>query len=137
MGVTNVLKIKHLANFPYLYQPLFYFSKTTIDVSPLVKIKDPKCHHFIIISQPAGRGSTAIVVTTAGALRLLPKIERDLGTERARLGTFRGLGTERARLGTFRGFGTERARLGTFKKNLKKLSFFYSKRAETGSKPEV
>ena len=38
---------------------------------------------------------------------------------------------------TFRGFGTERARLGTFKKNLKKLSFFYSKRAETASKPEV
>ena len=38
---------------------------------------------------------------------------------------------------TFRGFGTERARLGTFKKNLKKLSFFYSKRAETGPKPEV
>ena len=91
-----------------------------------------------------------MVVTTAGALRLLPKIERGLGTERARLGTFRGLGTERARLGTFsgfdterarlgtfRGFGTERARLGTFKKNLKKLSFFYSKRAETAPKLEV
>ena len=46
-------------------------------------------HHFI--SQPAGRGSTAMVVTTAGALPLLPKIERGLGTERARLGTFRGL----------------------------------------------
>ena len=56
-----------------------------------------------------------MVVTTADALRLLPKIERGLGTERARLGTFRGLGTERARLGTFRGFGTERARLGTFR----------------------
>ena len=37
-----------------------------------------------------------------------------LGTERARLGTFRGFGTERARLGPFRGFGTERARLATF-----------------------
>ena len=49
----------------------------------------------------------------SGALRLLPKIERGLGTERARLGTFRGFGTERARLGTFRGFGTERARLDT------------------------
>ena len=46
--------------------------------------------------------------------RLRAKIERRLGTERARLGTFRGFGTERARLGTFRGFGTERARLGTF-----------------------
>ena len=91
-----------------------------------------------------------MVVTTAGALRLLPKIERGLGTERARLGTFRGLGTERARLGTFsgfdterarlgtfRGFGTERARLGTFKKNLKKLSFFYSKRAPSPAKTEV
>ena len=44
------------------------------------------------------------LVTTAGALRLLPKIERGLGTERARLGTFRGFGTERARVGTFRGF---------------------------------
>ena len=65
-----------------------------------------------------------MVVTTAGALRLLPKIKR-------------GLGTERARLGTFRGFGTERARLGTFKKNLKKLSFFYSKREKTSPKPEV
>ena len=39
--------------------------------------------------------------------------------------------------GIFRGFGTERARLGTFKKKLKKMSFFYSKRAETASKPEV
>ena len=38
---------------------------------------------------------------------------RDFCTERARLGTFRGFGTERARLGTFRGFGTERARLAT------------------------
>jgi len=47
------------------------------------------------------------------------------------------LGTERARLGTFRGFGTERARLGTFKKNLKKMLFFYSKRAKTRAKPEV
>ena len=69
--------------------------------------------------------------------RLRAKIERGLGTERARLGTFSGFDTERARLGTFRGFGTERARLGTFKKNLKKLSFFYSKRAETAPKPEV
>ena len=59
------------------------------------------------------------------------KIERGLCTELARLGTFRGFGTECARLGTFRGFGTERARLGTFKKNLKKMLFFYSKRAET------
>ena len=40
-------------------------------------------------------------------------------------------------VGTFSGFGTERARLGTFKKNLKKLSFFYSKRVETAPKPEV
>ena len=50
-----------------------------------------------------------MVVTTAGANRLLSKIERGLSTERASLGTFRGLGTERARLGTFSGFGTERA----------------------------
>jgi len=42
---------------------------------------------------------------------------RGFGTERARLGTFRGLCTERARLGTFRGFGTERARLGTLNQN--------------------
>ena len=45
--------------------------------------------------------------------KISPKIERSLGAERARLGTFRGFGTERARLGTFRGFGTERARLDT------------------------
>ena len=51
---------------------------------------------------------------------------KGFGTERVRLGTFRSFGTERARLGTFRGFGTERARLGTFKKNLKKMLFFYS-----------
>ena len=30
------------------------------------------------LREPAGRGSTAMVVTTAGALRLLPKIERGL-----------------------------------------------------------
>ena len=41
---------------------------------------------------------------------------RGFGTQRARLDTFRGFGTERARLGTFKGFGTERARLGSFKK---------------------
>merc|ERR1712198_260806 len=45
----------------------------------------------------------------------LSSIKRGLGTERARLGTFRGFATERARLGIFRGFGTERARLGTFR----------------------
>ena len=62
------------------------------------------------------------------------KIERGLGTERARLGRGwlvatrlgrtvakakieRGLGTERARLGTLGGFGTKRARLGTFHQN--------------------
>ena len=65
-----------------------------------------------------------MVVTTAGALRLLPKIER-------------GLGRERARLGTFRGLGTERARLGTFNKNPKKMLLFYSKRAKTKGKPEI
>ena len=62
------------------------------------KIKGPKTHHFTFTSlftfhsQPAGRGSTAMAVKTAGALRLLPKIERGLGAERARLGTFRGFG---------------------------------------------
>ena len=63
-----------------------------------------------------------MVVTTAGALRLLQKIERGLGTDRARLGTFRGLGIERSRLGTFSGFDTERARLGTFIGFLEKVS---------------
>ena len=38
---------------------------------------------------------------------------RGFNTDCGRLGTFRGLCTERARLGTFRGFGTQRARLGT------------------------
>ena len=56
-----------------------------------------------------------MVVTTAGALRLLPKIERGLGTQRTTLGTFRGFGTEHARLGTFTSFDTERAKLGTFR----------------------
>ena len=63
-------------------------------------------------------------------------IDRGLGPERARQGTFRAFDTERARLGTlrgfgienairgtFRGFGTERAKLGTFKKI---LNVFYS-----------
>ena len=54
--------------------------------------------HFFTHNQH--RGSTVMVVTTAGPLRFLPKIER--------------------------GLGTERARLGTFKKNLKKMLFFYS-----------
>ena len=62
---------------------------------------------------------------------------RGFGTERARQGTFRGFGTERVRLGTLRGFGTERARLGTFKKNIKKMLFFYSKRAKPRAKDEV
>merc|ERR1711917_77891 len=44
-----------------------------------------------------------------------PSPTQGLGTERARLGTFRGFDKERVRLGTFRGFGTERARLGTFR----------------------
>ena len=78
---------------------------------------------------------------------------KGFGAERARLGIFRGFGTERVRLGTFRGFSTERARLGTFRgfgtglrasravrhfqKNLKKVSFFYSKRASSPVKTEV
>ena len=59
--------------------------------------------------------NTLIQIKTPSALRITTKIERGLGTERARLGTFRGFGTERARLGIFRGFGTERARAGTFR----------------------
>ena len=42
-------------------------------------------------------------------------IKRGLGTESAKLGTFKGLGTESARLGTFRSFGTERVRLDIFR----------------------
>merc|ERR1712243_408793 len=73
-------------------------------------------------------------------------ILRGFDTERGRLGTFRGFCTERARLDTFRGLGTERARLGTFNpnlsfrhflKNLKKMYFFYSKRASSPRKSEV
>ena len=52
-------------------------------------------------------------------------ILKAFGTERARLGTFRGFGTERARLGPFRGLGTERARLGTLKKKKKSLKKKY------------
>ena len=36
-----------------------------------------------------------------------------MGSERVRVGTFRGFGTERARLGTCRRFGTESAKLLT------------------------
>merc|ERR1712198_382932 len=56
----------------------------------------------------------------------LSSIKRGLGTEHARLGTFRGFATERARLGIFRGFGTERAKLGTF-------SGFGTERARLGT----
>ena len=59
--------------------------------------------------------NTLIQIKTASALRITTKIERGLGTERARLGYFRGFSTERARLVTFRGLCTERARLGTFR----------------------
>ena len=68
--------------------------------------------HFHSLSQPALRAGRQ-----GGRKSAANTIERGLGTERARLGTFRGLGTERARLGTFRGFDTERARLGTFNQN--------------------
>ena len=60
------------------------------------------------------------------------KIERGLGTERARLGTFRGFGTERARLGTFRGFSTERAKLGTLKKSQKIVVILLKKSKNQG-----
>ena len=43
------------------------------------------------------------------------RVRARLGTERARLGAFRGLEPERSRLGSFRGLGTERARLGPFR----------------------
>ena len=62
------------------------------------------------------------------------------GTERARLGTFRGFGTERARLDTFRVFGIGLLALRAvrhFLKNLKIVSFFYSKRASSPPKTEV
>ena len=71
-----------------------------------MEIKDPNfassIHHFIHNQLVGGRQRW--LVTTAGALRLLPKIERGLSAERARLGTFRGFGIERARLGTFNHF---------------------------------
>ena len=47
-----------------------------------------------------------LVASRLGRAVAKAKIERGLGTERARPGTFRGFGTERARLGAFRGFGT-------------------------------
>ena len=98
-------------------------------------------HHIIIIihnqslrSFTAGVGGRhrGTIKRALGTERARLGTFRGLGTERARLGTFRGFGTERARLGTFRGFGTERARLGTFKKNLKKMLFFYSKEQKPG-----
>ena len=130
----------------------FTFTSLTIDFGESYLV--PRCR------RPAGRGSTAMVVTTAGALRLLPKIERGLGAERARLGTFRGLGTpvkseDWKRLvptgwgppaSPIKGFGTERARLGTFRgivtvcvrlhflKSIKKLLFFSQKEKKNRSK---
>ena len=69
--------------------------------------------------------------------RLVTK-KRGFGTERARLVTKkRGFGTERARLDTFRGFGTGLRAFWHFLKNLKKWSFFYSKRAPSPAKTEV
>ena len=67
------------------------------------------------ISQLTWGSRTAFAIDDQLARRSTAKIERGLGTERARLGSFRGFNTERARLGIFRGFGTERARLGTFR----------------------
>ena len=51
----------------------------------------------------------------------------------------KGFGTERVRLGTFRGFGTglRASRVSHFLKNLKKVSFFYSKRAPSLPKTDV
>ena len=61
-------------------------------------------HNQSLRSFPAGGGG-----------RYRGTIKRGLGTEVARLGTFRGFGTERAGPGNFRSFGTERIRLGTFR----------------------
>merc|ERR1712219_45334 len=77
-------------------------------------------HHFIIIHNQGIRRSAAKIERGSYPPDWCPPaflslIKRGLGTERARLGTFRGFATERARLGTFRGFGTERARLGLFR----------------------
>ena len=57
------------------------------------------------------------------------KVERGLGTERARLGTFRAFGTERARLDTFRGFCTERTRIV-----FEKVTFFDKKSKKSRKK---
>ena len=68
--------------------------------------------HVLVGSEAREYDSPKLIVGSDTGL--VSTIKRGLGTERARLGTFRGLCTERARLGTFRGFGTERPRLGTF-----------------------
>merc|ERR1711954_410594 len=57
-------------------------------------------------TERARLGRGWLVATRLGRTVARAMIERGLGTERARLGTFRGFGTERARLGAFRGFGT-------------------------------
>ena len=57
-------------------------------------------------TERARLGRGWLVATRLGRTVAKAKIERGLGTERARLVTFRGFGTERARLGYFRGFGT-------------------------------
>ena len=80
-------------------------------------------------TERARLGRGWLVATRLGRTVATAKIERGLGTERARLGTFRGFGTERARLGTFRGFGTECARLGSFNKS---LHFFLIKEQKPG-----
>ena len=57
-------------------------------------------------TERARLGRGWLVAARLGRTVTKVKIERGLGTERARLVTFRGFGTERARLGYFRGFGT-------------------------------
>merc|ERR1711951_302212 len=85
------------------------------------KNQRPKMSSFIsFIHNQLGRRSAAKIKRGSYLPGWCPpaspsSIKRGLGTERARLGTFRGFGTERARLGTFRGFYTERARLGAFR----------------------
>merc|ERR1712081_80700 len=57
-------------------------------------------------TERARLGRGWLVATRLGRTVAKAKIERGLGAKSARLGTFRGFGTERARLGAFRGFGT-------------------------------
>ena len=95
----------HKKIFLHTFTPIrFLFKVCPKTYKSFIKIKGPKTHHSLHSLHSLHLTHSLFTLNWLGGVVPRTSPPTTFGTERARLGTFRGFGTERARLGTFRGF---------------------------------